>query len=319
MDFDSIKIELQRNKIGYYIKGYIRKLIPSSVCQKLLPLKLAGFKNHPEAYIMSRVNFYNKLNSGTSVGHEAIPISEYKNIPGNSVYRHDFYEHGRFFRQDLKANFLFGDIRHVGNFPSLQKSRPIVKENDNAVILKLEKKRHFLFIHDSKPFRKKKNILFGRSAVMQSHRIAFMEKYFNHPLCDLGQINTEGGKPEWIKPWVAIGPHLDHKFILALEGYDVASNLKWIMSSNSVAVMTRPKFETWFMESTLIPNHHYIEIKDDYSDLEEVLNHYIRHPEEAETIIRNAHQYIRPFLNKKQEDLISLLVLQKYFQCTGQL
>ena len=39
---------------------------------------------------------------------------------------------------------------------------------------------------------------------------------------------------------LTIREHLDYKFIMALEGNDVASNLKWVMSSNSIAVMTRP-------------------------------------------------------------------------------
>ena len=32
-----------------------------------------------------------------------------------------------------------------------------------------------------------------------------------------------------------------------------------------VAVMPKPKYESWFMEGKLIPNYHYILIKDDYS------------------------------------------------------
>jgi len=60
-------------------------------------------------------------------------------------------------------------------------------------------------------------------------------------------------------------------------------------------------------------------IKDDYSDLEERLNYYINNTDKALKIIENAHHYINQFKNKKQEDLISLLVLQKYFEKTGQI
>lgn len=111
---------------------------------------------------------------------------------------------------------------------------------------------------------------------------------------------------------------LDYKFILCLEGNDVASNLKWVMSSQSLAVMPYPKFETWFMEGTLIPNYHYVLIKDDYSDLEERMKYYIEHPDEALKIIKNAHEYINQFRNKQREDLLSLLVLEKYFYRTNQ-
>ena len=51
-----------------------------------------------------------------------------------------------------------------------------------------------------------------------------------------------------IKKGIIRSPLKKHKFILCIEGNDVASNLKWVMSSNSVAVMPKPKFESWFME-----------------------------------------------------------------------
>jgi AsnA-type aspartate--ammonia ligase len=102
-----------------------------------------------------------------------------------------------------------------------------------------------------------------------------------------------------------IREHLDYKFIMALEGNDVASNLKWVMSSNSLAVMTRPTCETWFMEGTLVAGYHYVEVKEDFSDLPEKLQYYIEHPEQAEDIIRHAHEYVRQFQDKERENLIT--------------
>ena len=105
---------------------------------------------------------------------------------------------------------------------------------------------------------------------------------------------------------------------MALEGNDVASNLKWIMSSNSIAVMPQPTYETWFMEGKLIPDYHYIEVKPDFSNLEEKMDYYTQHPDEAEEIIRHAHEYVKQFKDKKREDIISLMVLDKYFSATQQ-
>ena len=90
------------------------------------------------------------------------------------------------------------------------------------------------------------------------------------------------------------------------------------MSSNSIAVMPRPKIESWFMENKLIPEKHYIEIKDDYSDLENKIEYYVKNPEKCKRIIKNANQYVSQFKNKNREDLISLLVLEKYFHFTNQ-
>jgi hypothetical protein len=143
--------------------------------------------------------------------------------------------------------------------------------------------------------------------------------YFNHPLCDIGQTTLEGNADRWLKNKLTIEEQLDYKFILCLEGNDVASNLKWVMSSNSIAVMPKPRYETWFMEGTLIPDHHYIAVRDDYADLEEKLKYFIANTAEALRIVQNANEYVRQFKNKKREDLISLLVLEKYFNKTGQI
>ena len=73
-----------------------------------------------------------------------------------------------------------------------------------------------------------------------------------------------------------------------------------------------------FMEGRLQGGVHYIEIKDDYSDLEEKIRYYSTHPEEAKAIIRNAHAFVDQFRDKEREELISLLVLEKYFRHTRQ-
>ncbi len=90
------------------------------------------------------------------------------------------------------------------------------------------------------------------------------------------------------------------------------------MSSNSIAVMTRPTCETWFMEGTLRPNYHYIEVKEDFSDFEEKINHYIQHPDEAEQIVKHAHEFVAQFLDKEREKLIQLMVLDRYFELSNQ-
>lgn len=318
MILQEIAHKIRRNKIFYYAKGYLQLLVPAALYQKTLSGKLASLKKYDPKYIASRVNYYNKLNKHSTAESLVTPLKDIYSLKANSAYRFDTLEYSHYFNPDFKANFLFGDVTTVAGTPSIQKSRPIEGDNTNAVILKLDRKRHFFFIKDFKKFSDKKDLLIGRAHISQPHRMKFMEIYFNNPLCDLGQVNTNSGNMNWLKPRISIAAHLDYKFILSLEGNDVATNLKWIMSSNSIAVMPKPKYETWFMEGTLIPDFHYIQIKDDFSDLEERLQYYLNHPDKAQNIISNAQQYIKQFLDHEQEDFISLLVLQKYFHFTSQ-
>ena len=315
-----INIRHKNNKFLYYVKVLAWQLIPGFVFRSRLAKKLDAvhaLTDNERSYIRFRINYYNKLSTVATLSSAAVSLNKFTLPERQKAYYFDTQEYTRYFNTDYKANFLFGDITKVPVEPAIVKSRPIHGDNANSVVLNLDKLRHFNFITDDRAFEDKKNMLVGRGVVKREHRIRFFEMYFNHPLCNLGQINR-GKNERWIRDFLTIDEHLEYKFILCLEGNDVATNLKWVMSSNSLAVMPRPKFETWFMEGTLVPNKHYVEIKDDYSDLEERLTHYINNPQEALEIIRNAHEYIRQFKNDNQEDLISLLVLDKYFYKTGQ-
>ncbi|MCL2512232.1 MAG: lipopolysaccharide biosynthesis protein [Bacteroidales bacterium] len=253
-----------------------------------------------------------------SLENDGLRIENFKFFPktkGNSSYFFDTYEYVRFFPVANKFSFVFGDVTHVPSIPSFVKSRPVVGDNKNSVVLKLNKLRHFVFVKDRIPFHKKDNkIIFYNSIAGRPHRIDFMKKYFGHSECICGDTShCETIPKEWFVKKISLKKHLKHKFVLSLEGNDVATNLKWVMSSNSLAVMPKPKYETWFMEGRLIPDFHYVEIKDDYSDMIERMNYYIEHPAEAEKIIKNANEYVSRFKNKKREKIISLMVIKKYF------
>ena len=310
-------------KWKYYAINGIRAAVPACFYRKQLKKLLAETvaRDDYSEHIKPRVDYYNKLMENTPLG-EAPPLSALKLTKKGSVYFYDSYEHTSYFNPRLRCNFLFGDIIHVPEFPSIVKSRPLGCDNKNSVVLKLVKIRHFIFVNDKIPFREKQNkAIFMGKIGGKGNRVRFMELFFGHPLCDAADVSRKSADipPEWQAPKKTIADHLKYKFILALEGNDVASNLKWVMSSNSVAVMPRPTCETWFMEGMLIPNYHYIEIAADFSNLKERLTHYIEHPEEAEQIIANANRYVEQFKDKRREKLISLLVLNNYFKQTGQL
>ena len=318
MELKRVSYKHKNNKILYYLVNYIRQFIPSTFYQKKLAQKIHS--KQQLRGILKRVAYYNKL-SNTITLKSPVQLSDIKTVPGSKVYFFDLYQYSRYFNQKLKGLFLFGDITEVPKQPTFVKSRPIGDNNANSVLLKWNKLRHFTFIKkEQKTYPEKKNMLVSRGKVhkTQAHRIKFIEKYFAHPMCNIGRVNTNALNPLWKVPRLSIDQQLDYKFILCLEGNDVASNLKWVMSSQSIAVMPKPKYETWFMEGLLVADVHYIVIKDDYSDLEQRLNYYINNQDKALQIIENANAYVQQFRNQENETLISLLTLKKYFEKTNQ-
>ena len=68
------------------------------------------------------------------------------------------------------------------------------------------------------------------------------------------------------------------------------------------------------MESTLVPEIHYILLKDDFSDLHEKYEWCKSHKEECKSIIRNAHQFMLKFRNVEREEEIEKEVIKRYFE-----
>ncbi|WP_226063090.1 glycosyl transferase family 90 [Kaistella polysaccharea] len=305
----------KQNKIFYYFRSFSRIYIPSTSFNSKIKHLKSKLNSQNIAAAETRIAYYNKHESIASTSHK-YTIKDLKDPKTPKAYYFDSYEYARYFNPNTPLNFVFGDVTEVPEVPSIVKSRPISENNQNSILLNLDKARHFVFVQNDKNFLEKKPSLFGRAAVYQEHRYLFFDLYFDHPLCNIGQVNKTGGNPKWLKPKISIEKHLEYKFILSLQGNDVATNLKWIMSSNSIAVMPKPTLETWFMEGKLIGGKHFIEIKSDYSDLEEQLNFYNENPDECLMIIENAHAHCRQFFNKDVEDYCSLRVLEKYFYNT---
>ncbi len=312
-------------KAWYYASNFCSYAVPDAVFRERLPRLLASVAPAEREEIERRVAYYNRMpacqpsRQWTQVGSFRFPFGRKKKL---SAYFFDLYACLRHFSPDLRFAYEFGDVTTEPAEPTFVKSRPILQgTGSTSVLMKLNRLRHFHFVSDSIPFRDKRDTLISRNAVSQPQRRLLLEMYCGHPMCDVGQINadTAQGHPEWVKGYVTVGEQLKHKFISCIEGNDVASNLKWVMSSNSLAVMPRPRFETWFMEGTLVPDYHYVEIRPDYSDLIEKMEYYISHPQEAETIIEHAHEYVRQFTEERRERLISLLVARRYFERSGQM
>lgn len=273
-------------------------------------------------YIMDRVNFYNRLSAPFVLPDSSVRLRNMHLGQYHSAYLLDFWNTSRWFDGKSRLSLDFRDVYWATDIPSVVKSRPI-ESSDNNVLLKLDRLRHFRFVEDSIRFEDKSSSAVFRADIgdpEKQNRVEFMEKYFGSEVCDCGSIRNMPGLPDrWIRPRMTIADQLKYKFIISLEGNDVATSLKWIMSSNSLAVTPLLKCETWYMESRLVPGEHFVLIRDDYSDLPDKMEYYSSHPKESQEIIENSHRYIDQFLDKDREDLIEYLVLKKYFGLSGQL
>ena len=214
----------------------------------------------------------------------------------------------------------FGDINVKMNRYCFTKSRPIDLTNNFNILLNLNTQRHWEGLEDVNnfdiPFDKKNNKIIWRGNTTGNKRVKFVEKYQNHQnqnidikfsnLCQ-NVINNN-----YILSKLSIKEQLQSKFLISIEGNDVATNLKWLLYSNSVVLMSRPIISSWIMEDTLISGTHYIEINSDYSDLEEKYNWCLNNLEECKKIAKNGKKYIEQFLDKENEEKITNKIIEIY-------
>ena len=309
------------HKLMFYTCGLLAALPPRSLFRHRRDALMATFdalpKTNQEA-IIARVNYYNKIDTPATLSNNAVNNRDFSLSLKKSTYHIDFYNVAKHFPANAMYHYRFGDKTFVPDVPTFVKSRPIRGENCNSVLLKLDSVRHFYKVKDTYDYGAKKDTLVWRGAAHQPHRQHFLEKCHNLPRCDIGATDDKNVTAAYRKPFMTIEQQLKHKFIFSIEGNDVATNLKWIMASNSLCFMRRPIYETWFMEGTLIPGYHYVEVSDDFSDLEEKIDYYLSHPKEAKAIIRNANRYISEFFHPQQEMLASLQVFERYLMQTQQ-
>lgn len=313
----------KNSKLAYYIKVYLQEITPRCLLRPFLNRKLKEAEKRPDFdYIMERVNYYNRLTKDIAYSQndwkrESVCLDKQQKT-GQKVYYFDAMEYGRWFPGHLLWRLEPGDPNQYMTLPSIMKCRNLEGDSRLSVLLNMDKVRHFIFVNDKTPWEEKRDkVLFrGDLGARKQNRTDFMRRWYGKHPVDAGMTNYEG-EQEWHREKLTIAEQMAYKFVMSLEGNDVASNLKWVMSSNCLAVMPRPTMETWFMEGKLVPNYHYVEVKPDFSDLEEKVNYYLAHPDEAKAIILHAHEWVNQFKDKHREDLISLLVLKKYFDITN--
>lgn len=270
------QLELARQRAGYYCR---RPLEPAEVDPSLL-IRAADFR---------------------------MPRSK----PRHTGYFFPLRRALNYFPQSVRFLYAPGDIYDPFTRPTLCKARCV--GDVNATLMPLNAIRHFRFVDsDPTPWQKKLPLIVSRNEVHRPERYMFLERWFGHPRTDLGQTNLNGGRPQWQRGRLTVDQQLQYKFIACIEGNDVATNLKWVMSSNSLPVMPKPTMESWFQEALLRPDENYVAVAADYSDLLDRMDHYLSHPALAREMIENNHRWVRRFTNPRLELATALLTLRAY-------
>ena len=319
----------KRRKLLYYLYHTpIVYFFPRIISR--LRLKNILNNSFQEEYIQLRAKYYFKKTSNFRVSNKGKKLSElfwnqfFKNKQNSHFI--DFYMLLRFFNKKNKVDFIYSTKDNIDSsiakkhppYPTFVKSRPIGSNNQNSILLKLNQIKLFHFIKDPKKFENKKNQAVWRGDIRNNpHREYFVKNFYKIPLFDIGQTSPKQDV-EWRKSFMSIKDQLNFKFIFCLEGKCISTNLHWAMSSNSVCVMPKPKYESWFMEGKLKDGVHYIKVKDDFSDAKKKIEFYNNNNDKCLKIIDNANKFVEQFKNCKQERLIQLLILKQYFQFTGQ-
>ncbi|MBZ9705438.1 lipopolysaccharide biosynthesis protein [Mesorhizobium sp. ESP7-2] len=302
-------------RVFYYARNVMRDIAPQAIFRRRLAGRLEQARLSDEA-VRRRLNHYNKLQDLFTPGPDAVRIDQIPFEP--SMYYYDLREFARYFDPSLLIDLQFGDVKGVPKVPTLVKDRPIRADNGSAVIMKLNKFRHFHMPADAVAFADKRPVVVWRGDLNNPIRTRFLDVARDLPFCDAGS-HKRSAPAEYSKPFLSISQHLRYRYIVSLEGNDVATNLKWIMNSNSLCLMPPPTYETWFGESQLEASVHYAPLEPDFSDLREKVDYFEQHPAAAERIIAAANAYCRKFSNEQDEQAISLLALYKYFVLSGQI
>jgi len=286
--------------------------------------KTENFTNTQDFDIEERIKYYlgnNKKKTfvklyNQNLGKDVYIINTYSldgSIENNNILK----EMITFYKEFLRENIQNRDnqiILNTGKFyhkvPYVALSRPI-KNKGLVSILPFNNIKHWRPIENLKkydiPYESKRNVIIWRGTNKGEQRRKLIEKYHNYPSHEIDIKDCKFFIPEL----------LQNKFILSIEGNDVASNLKWIMASNSLCIKPQSTKESWLMEGKLKPWVHYVPVKGDFSDLEEIYKWCIENPEICKGIIKNANDYISRFMNGDTEFKIIKRILKEYCNNTS--
>jgi hypothetical protein len=217
----------------------------------------------------------------------------------------------------VKNNTLYiqcGDSAFGGEkWPVMVKVRDTHK-NSSGVIVNFESIRHLggMFDVADPPWDEKRNesVWRGADTGWNGERLEFVKKYGNTHNVGFSNFVQDALKSPHLysrdmrKPKISISELKKFKYLPVIDGNDKSSSLGWIMASNSVPIMPKPRFHTWVCEPWMKPGVHYVEVKRDWSDFDEKLEWCRQNDSECKKIADNGTIFMMQFMNQTQENYI---------------
>ncbi|RAH99469.1 hypothetical protein DLJ53_23410 [Acuticoccus sediminis] len=235
-----------------------------------------------------------------------------------------------------RFQLVIGDDLRPSTSPTFHKARR-VDSGGCSILLPLNDERHFKPVDDvganDIPFDEKASrVVWRGSTTGVFWAEPYGSRYFiyrdwdaiaRNEALDLGfsgivQLQQVGFTPRHgeiercKKPRLTQKEQLEAKYLLVLEGNDLASGLKWILASNSVVLMPRCRNESWACESYLVPGVHYVEVAYDLSDLGEVFAWCEANPAACREIAENGKRFMQAFRDPDVERSLFDRVVREY-------
>lgn len=229
----------------------------------------------------------------------------------------------RLSRYSKKPNLWMqcGDSPYIGpNYPVLVKIRDTQNPDSKGVLANLNSTRHLYntFKHEDLDWYDKRSdfIWRGTDTNRRGLRIDFVKRYYQDYNIGFSQyIQNAKETPElysqkYIKGSMSIEEMLKYKYLPVVDGNDKSSSLGWVLGSNSVPIMPKPRFHSWLCEPWLESGKHYVECLPDFSDLLERVAWCKDHDQECSEIAENGTKFMLQFMNPMTESFIEKKIIE---------
>lgn len=262
------------NRFNYYIKNWKKQTVT-------IPDSCKSFQQNELVYFPGK----------------NIPIPNFDYRYG-SLHTGFWWDQGPHFSLDIPCLTISADGINNQGLPALVKVR-YINDARGGILCPLEYGRHWGEIKRVKDISwiKKKNKCIWRGASTGDKRVAFCKLHDTKH--DVGLSQSWVNYP--IKNNLTVEEMLNYKYIVSIPGNDKDSGLNWKLASNSIVLMSPPTIESWLMEGLLQPYVHYVPLKEDYSDLDEIIEWCKTHDKECVEINRCANLFMRQFENMELE------------------